>query len=399
MISVVGGCYAEVCLSPSWNHIYGSAGRAAAAISSRCPVELHTLLSEEFEKDFLFSMALFDVTHRFVSQKCSVSFEYLHPLASPTLFETDERSPTGALPHVRGDNVLYFGMIEYVPTVHGQKVVYDPQGSNSDLFSKTGSTAKELVYVLNEFELKKITNIDDLIEAGNFLIQRERAAAVVVKRGPLGVTIFFPNGRPAEMISCYRARRVFKIGSGDIFAAAFSYFWMVGGETVEVAADLASRTTACYVETQDAFIPDKEQLIRDYSQSVLPKPGRVYLAAPFFCLEQRWLLEETRALLEHLGCQVFSPLHEVGTGKSNDAIAIEDLRGLDGCTAILALLNDNDTGTVFEVGYAKAKGKNIVAYAEKNNARDLTMLDGSSCLVFPDYCSAIYNAVWESCGT
>jgi hypothetical protein len=395
MISVVGGCYAELCLVPSWNHIYGSAGRAAAAISCRCPVELHTLLSVEFEKDFLFSMALFDVTHRFVSQNCSISFEYLHPLASPTSFEDGERSPTGTLPHVRSENILSFGMIEYIPAVHGHRVIYDPQGS-STTFSQTGSTAKELVYVLNEFELKKITDTEDLREAGTFLLQRENAVAVVVKRGPLGVMIFVP-GENVKIVPCYRARRVFKIGSGDIFAAAFAYFWMIGEETIEAAADLASRATACYVETQDAFIPEKEELLRDYADSVSPTPGRVYLAAPFFCLEQRWLLEETKSLLEHLGCSVFSPLHEVGTGKPNNVLASEDLVGLDDCDAILALMNDNDTGTIFEVGYAKANSKNVVAYAEKNNARDLTMLDGTACLVFPDYCSAIYNAVWESC--
>ena len=58
MIAVVGGCYAELCLMPSWNHVYGSAGRAAAAISSRCHVELFTLLSIQFEADFLFLMSL-----------------------------------------------------------------------------------------------------------------------------------------------------------------------------------------------------------------------------------------------------------------------------------------------------------------------------------------------------
>jgi len=81
VISVVGGCYAELCLVPSWNHIYGSAGRAAAALSSRCQVELFSLLSIEFEADFLFSMSAYDnVTHHSMEQTCAVSFEYLHRL-------------------------------------------------------------------------------------------------------------------------------------------------------------------------------------------------------------------------------------------------------------------------------------------------------------------------------
>jgi len=167
-------------------------------------------------------------------------------------------------------------------------------------------------------------------------------------------------------------------------------------ESIEVAADLASRATACYVETQDAYIPTRDELIRDFDQPVGAATGRIYLASPFFSLEQRWLVEETKALLEHFGCDVFSPLHHVGTGHSNEYIAVEDLAGLQDCSVVLALINDNDTGTVFEVGYGKALSKKVIAYAERNNNRDLTMLEGTNCLVFPDYCSAIYNAVWES---
>lgn len=100
--------------------------------------------------------------------------------------------------------------------------------------------------------------------------------------------------------------------------------------------------------------------------------------------------------MEYFGCRVFSPLHEVGTNRPQEEIFVEDLRGLNGCTAIMALINDNDTGTIFEIGYGQAKMKRVVIYGERNSARDLMMLSGPGCLVFPDYCSAVYNAVWES---
>lgn len=397
MIAVVGGCYAERCASPTWNYIYGSAGRAAAAISSRCTVELYTLIGKDLKADFLFTMSSLDIEHRFVSQDHSITFEYLHPLSSPFVIQTEQPPEPGALPHIRNENILYFGMMEYTPIVHGERVVYDPQGAKSKLFSDTGSTAKELIYVLNEFELAEKTGNLALEDAGHALLRSEHAAAVVVKRGPLGAAVFLKGEPNHKIIPCYRARRVFKIGSGDLFAASFAYFWAIEGETIETAADLASRATCCYVETRDASIPTKEELLRDYSQEAPSYPGRIYLAAPFFCLEQRWLLEETKQLLELFGCAVFSPLHEVGTGRSNDEIATEDLRGLDECDAILALMNDNDPGTIFEIGYAIAKMKPVVVYAERNSARDLTMLDGTKCKIFPDYCTAIYNAVWESC--
>lgn len=396
MIAVVGGCYAEICLMPSWNHIYGSAGRAAAAISARtAAVELHTLLSNEFQTDFLFTMALYDVSHQFVSSKCSVTFEYLHPLASPYRLVEGAIPDAGTLPHVRGENILLFGMIEYSPTVHGNRVVYDPQSDRPRTFSSTGSTAKELIYVLNELELERLVEIHNLKDAANKLLAEENAQAIVVKRGPRGAAIFTRDS-DTVFVPCYRARRVFKIGSGDIFAAAFAYFWQAENTSITDAADLASRTVACYAETQEVSIPSKEELLREYNDPVHGRPGSIYLAAPFFSLEQRWILEETKLLLENFGCRVFSPFHSVGIGRSSLELAGEDLEGLKNCDAILGLVNDNDTGTIFELGYGSATQKKTVLYAEKNSSRDLTMFEGTGCLIFPDYSSAIYNAVWES---
>jgi len=397
MIAVVGGCYAEVCLTPPWNHIYGSAGRAAAAISTRnATVELHTLLSEQFQADFLFAMSAYDVTHHFIKSNCSVTFEYLHPLSSPYRSVEGEPPSPGTLPHIRHENILLFGMVEYTPTVHGARVVYDPQSNQPKLFSTNGSTAKELIYVLNEIELERLTGLPGINDGAAKLLEDENLTAAIVKRGPLGATVFAKNSQ-ASFVPCYRARRVFKIGSGDIFAAAFSHFWQTENLNVLDAADLASRTVACYAETQDASIPSKEELLREYNDPVEGKPGSIYLAAPFFSLEQRWILEETKLLLENFGCRVFSPFHAVGTNRSNAELAQDDLEGLAGCDALLGLINDNDTGTIFELGYGVAQNKKVILYTERSSSRDLTMLEGSGCLIFPDYCSAIYNAVWESC--
>src|SRR5262245_1371014 len=41
MITVIGGCYREVCLRPAWNQMFGSGVRAAAAISELTPTPPH----------------------------------------------------------------------------------------------------------------------------------------------------------------------------------------------------------------------------------------------------------------------------------------------------------------------------------------------------------------------
>jgi nucleoside 2-deoxyribosyltransferase len=122
--------------------------------------------------------------------------------------------------------------------------------------------------------------------------------------------------------------------------------------------------------------------------------GPIYLAGPFFDLGQRWMVEEIYRTLVDLGAGVFSPLHEVGTGLSADAIAEADLRGLRGCSKVLALLDGGDPGTLFEVGYARALGIPVVALAERMEGENLTMIAGSGCEVTHDLATAIYHVMW-----
>ena len=91
---------------------------------------------------------------------------------------------------------------------------------------------------------------------------------------------------------------------------------------------------------------------------------------------------------------MFSPLHEVGTDELPDIIAREDLRGLEQSNVVLALIPDLDPGTIFEIGFARARRIPVVAYGEGIQHSHLTMLIGSDCICSEDFCSALYNAVW-----
>ena len=52
--------------------------------------------------------------------------------------------------------------------------------------------------------------------------------------------------------------------------------------------------------------------------------------------------------MEKLNFNVFSPIHDVGIGKSKE-IAQKDLKGLDESDSVFAILNGYDPGTVFEI--------------------------------------------------
>jgi nucleoside 2-deoxyribosyltransferase len=118
------------------------------------------------------------------------------------------------------------------------------------------------------------------------------------------------------------------------------------------------------------------------------------LAGPFFCLAERWLVEEARSHLLGMKLSVFSPLHDVGPGPA-DVVAPADLAALDQCDRVFALLDGADPGTVFEVGYARAKGIPVVALTQTLSEEQLKMIVGSGCIHVDDFATAVYLTAWQ----
>jgi nucleoside 2-deoxyribosyltransferase len=115
---------------------------------------------------------------------------------------------------------------------------------------------------------------------------------------------------------------------------------------------------------------------------------RVYLAGPFFTIAQLWLIEEARRCLTDAGMKVFSPFHEIGPGPAEE-IGPADIAALNECDAVFAVLDGLDSGTIFEVGYARALDKPVVGFAQTVTEEDLKMIVGSGCTVIPDFVTAI----------
>jgi hypothetical protein len=219
----------------------------------------------------------------------------------------------------------------------------------------------------------------------------ESAEVVVIKNGVQGAQVFTANR--VDRIPAFQTRDVFLVGSGDVFSAIFAYAWMHDGQDPVSAAQLASRATAFYCQTRALPIPTS--LPSSFqSREVVPSGSPlIYLAGPFFAPHQLSAIEETRVHLLQQGAKVFSPYHDVGLGAPS-FVADADLEALQRCDAVFALLGDYDPGTVFEVSFARALGKPVVAVLGPTGSENTTMFVGSGCEVFDDYVSAIYNAVW-----
>lgn len=394
MISVVGGVYAERCLEPFWDDVYGSGGRAAAALSASVPgIKLHTYRAHELEDGLENLEAVYRLTiHGEKVAGPGIAFDYLHSLADPRI------SPRlGAITPlepliVHDDIVLRFGILEGTAKVTANYAVYDPQSAfNPRPFGENGSTANHVALILNRLEGERLTGKSSAEDIIAELVETEKAEVVVLKLGGRGALV--ASGKSRTIVPAYRSDNVWKIGSGDVFSAAFTYYWAVQEKPPAEAADLASMAVSYYVSTRSLPLPEEADLRSQGTRPVTPGKGRIYLAGPFFNLGELWMIEEIRSRLIDMGVDVFSPLHDVGRGPA-EAVAKADLIGLDQCEVVLAILNGGDAGTIFEVGYAVAKGKPVVALAQNIRPEDMKMTIGSGCLVATDLVTAIYQAIW-----
>lgn len=406
-ITVVGGAYGEACAYPSRQVYRGSGGRAAAILSSLgASITLTTALGPQLKSEFESIAANLSYTLDAKPSPEDIWFRYRHPIGVPTLYPASPQKLTWDKP-VQTELALVFGMIEGRPQVHAKRVVYDPQdGTKSQLFTSNGSNAEELALVMSYSEGKALTAECDPEVMADKLLALPSVSAVVIKCGPQGALV--KTTREHGWVRAFPTKKVYKIGSGDAFTAAFAFAWLLHGQDALQAAWFASRIAAEYVESAlDKF--DKVQIatIQSESQAAAKKfsdlgprsipTSQIYLAGPFFNTAQQWLIDEAREALTDMGFNVFSPSHEIGFGPAKE-VAPADLYALEQSSIVLALLDGLDPGTVFEVGYACAKNIPVIVIAEFVDANSLTMVIGSGCEITNDFTTGIYTTCWHLMG-
>jgi len=231
-VIVAGGSYIERCIAPPSEVLLGSGGRAALALQSCVETEFHTFFPDPEEIRLNFGNDA--IAHR---SDGAFLFRYLHPLSQPELVGAAPRALKSVA--VTGAHVLRFGCVEGDFQIRADAAVYDPQGSG-EFFKANGSRAGSLAIVLNEGELAQLVGLGPIEEAANRLLEIDGADVVVVKRGVSG-SLVTTHHKPPAIIPAFRTKVIGKIGSGDIFSAAFAYYWMTEHwEPSEAAAILVS---------------------------------------------------------------------------------------------------------------------------------------------------------------
>ncbi len=94
--------------------------------------------------------------------------------------------------------------------------------------------------------------------------------------------------------------------------------------------------------------------------------GKVYIAAPFFNPQQLEMVTEIEFLLENFDIDYFSPrkhgvikeMDEEGKNLHMGAIYSRNILELRNCDLMIAIIDDYDSGTMFEIGYFTSQSDN-----------------------------------------
>lgn len=373
---VAGGTYVEECIAPPSTALLGSGGRAALALGGLESVKLHTFYPNPDEIRVNFGPSA--TAH---PSDETITFRYLHPLARPQI----DPQPCIRAHAVRliGKKVLRFGCIEGEFIVEAGDAVYDPQGSGS-MFRANGSSAQRLAVILNEHEAQLLGGAVELATAASKVMASEGAEIVIVKCGPAGAIVLRRGLRTTHFVPAFRTTAINKIGSGDVFSAMFSYYWCTRRLDAIVAAELASRQVADYVQTgvltRPAMPPKMEKVECD------PRRLHVLLAADVDTTPALWLAEEARAALISLG------VLEVTVPAAYELPVSAAM--LAACDAVLVLPRTGKGLAALTAAAAVAAGKPCVAFAETvDTSKALTQ---AGALVINDFTASIYSVIWST---
>ncbi|NQX30079.1 nucleoside 2-deoxyribosyltransferase [Microbacteriaceae bacterium VKM Ac-2854] len=365
-------------------------------------MDLVTAIENEFVPMLEGACSTLGITARNVGRDRPVGFHYRAPFVEPII--RGHAASLTATFEIDGDEALVFGLVERgVRRISATSLVYDPQSTQDVIFDQATlpwQKPARLAICVNSTETRAFAGVSPLELAARNTAEKLMADVVVSKAGGRGCLVTEPEAERQTWVGAHPTMSVNKLGSGDVFSAAFAQAWNGGAEAVE-AARFASAATGWWCDGNGTQLSPQALSgeLPDPGSDELPLAGRtpmIYLAGPFFTVDQRWLIDQCKSFLEGAGAEVFSPVHEIGLG--GPEVAEADLAGLAKCDAVFAILDGWDPGTVFEAGWATARGIPVVAAGGIGHQEGATMLLGTGAEQHADLTTAMYRAIWRGLG-
>lgn len=148
------------------------------------------------------------------------------------------------------EKVLRFGMIDGTAVVNAKYAVFDPQNADCpESFKSNGSTAEHLALVLNRYEANLLMSDSSIMPVEELAIKLAKQERSCHYKNGAARCSSLREGNITN-VPAYRTKKIWKIGSGDTFAAHFALGWMDNGLSAHAAAEKTSIATAFYCEHQ-----------------------------------------------------------------------------------------------------------------------------------------------------
>lgn len=149
-----------------------------------------------------------------------------------------------------------------------------------------------------------------------------------------------------------------------------------------------------YIHIKESTIPNKEYSLDSTSADDIAKyivnwvmkgdpKLKCYFASPFFNEEQVEREEALKAILREKRVNVFSPkeaclINPKSSKEQIQRVFEDNLHNINTCDFVFAVTDGKDVGTIWECGYAYAKGKPIIYFCETLGNGKFNMMLGKS---------------------
>lgn len=371
----------------------GGAGLYAALSVARLgeKVELLSILSPEIDEYHISVWSDMGVSFRYAKNDINYSI----PGYIVTGFENYRRKVSRPMTNIKynyeylpnipkgSKAILVFPINHSIPkdicinaSKNGKVVFLDPKPNKESI-----ADAKEIlnyvdVLLVNEEELMLLSS-EDSIQKGIEVMLGEGPEYIIVKRGIKGCIIAKDNEEPI-IIPSYKSQAVCTLGSGDVFGGALVATFLRTND-MKYSVRFASCMAACFIESLEAEqIPNKRaiEVYMDKKETIYYnslKDTTVYLAGPFFSKQELDWVNYVHESIEGCGLKVLSPYKE--NGIIDEKLSLEgrrdifhsDLDLILEADLVVALLDSNDPGTNFEIGYAYSNKKTIIGLKTSDN--------------------------------
>ena len=396
----------------------GGAGLYAAlcAAKLRKNVELLTILGSEIDEYSIsvwndlgvsFNYAKFDTEYN-ISKYIVTGFEnYQKKVSRPVTSIRSNYKYSPVLPK-QCEAVLIFPISHSIPKnicieAKNEKklVLLDPK-PNSESIADTREILEFIdILLVNEEELF-LLSLENYLKKRIEKLLRKGPQYIIIKRGIKGCVIA-EKGRKLVIVPSYKSNAICTLGSGDVFGGALTAIFL---ETQDIvySVKFSSCLAASFIESIETERMPSRRAIENYldKREIISFNSlnniTVYLAGPFFSKEELNWVNYIHECLEGCGVSVLSPYKENGvidistSMEGRNYIFNSDLVLLHKSDIVVALLDHNDPGTCFEIGYAYSEKIPVIGLKTSKEKLNNMLLFGCNkiCDSIEDLISEVY---------